>query len=281
MGKWQYWWWRLIYTQLVILSTLPLHFHRSAARNASNMGTQLGPPVMGDARAHTRAHGGHIYQQSVPSSAVRGSPFPPVRRTRPRGLALTVAPPSSAEPSAGFYGFSVSGSVSRSVQDGENIGRHFDRTFGWGRDSFPPLPWIPLETESQWWGPFNPPNPNAQPGTTDSVTRNFFPQRPTSERATQSRQDNGYQRIPPPAMPPFMWEALELLAMLLLCFLLYCVWFPLYIPILHKSCMFWTWDLLFAESGPELFLVFLFHLEAALNMPLGCEFITLNSPLHV
>ncbi|KAJ0969296.1 hypothetical protein J5N97_022173 [Dioscorea zingiberensis] len=179
--------------------------HGSAARNANNMGTQLGPPVLGDTRAHTRGHGGHIYQQSVPFSAVRGSPFAPIRRIRPRGSAMTGATPSSAEPSAGFYGFSVSGSLNRSVQEGESIGRHFDRTHGWGRDSFTHLPWIPLEAESHWWSPFNPSNANPQPGATDSVTRNFFPQRPTSERATQGRQENnGYQRIPPPAMPPFM-----------------------------------------------------------------------------
>ncbi|EHA8586240.1 putative E3 ubiquitin-protein ligase RFI2 [Cocos nucifera] len=114
---------------------------------------------------------------------------------RPRGVTLisSVATSSSAE-IGGFYGFSVSGSVSRNHQEGENVGRHIDRFYGWGREGFTPLPWLPVEGESQWWSPFNP-NQNPQPGS--------FTQRTAAERVTQSRPENGYQRMPP-RMPPYM-----------------------------------------------------------------------------
>ncbi|XP_010909243.1 E3 ubiquitin-protein ligase IPI1 [Elaeis guineensis] len=169
--------------------------HGSISRSGNNLLGSLGPPVMGEARGHTRGLGSHIYQQSVSSSSVRSSPFAPIRRMRPRGVTLisSVATSSSAE-IGGFYGFSVSGSVSRNHQEGENIGRHIDQFYGWGREGFTPLPWIPVEGESQWWSPFNP-NQNPQPGS--------FTQRTASERVTQSRPENGFQRMTP-RMPPYM-----------------------------------------------------------------------------
>lgn len=161
----------------------------------------LGPPVIGDVRAHahTRGHGSsHMYQQSMPSSSHRSPQFPTIRRPRPRGLtlisSLAAASPSSAEV-GGFYGFaSVSGSASsRNHQDAESAARHFDRFYGWGgREGFTSLPWIPLEGESQWWGPFN---PNQTPQAGGSFVQRGGP----TERAPQSRSDNGYQRTPPPS----------------------------------------------------------------------------------
>ncbi|XP_072964377.1 E3 ubiquitin-protein ligase IPI1-like isoform X2 [Typha angustifolia] len=163
--------------------------HGSVARNGGNIVPPLGPPVIGEVRGHTRGLGNQFYQQSVNLLA-------PTRRLRPRGLTLvsSVAASSSAE-SGGFYGFSLSGSSSRNHQDGESIGRHMDRFYGWGREGYTPLPWIPVEGESQWWGPFNP-NQNPQPGG--------FNQRAATDRVTQSRPENIYQRMPPPRMPPYM-----------------------------------------------------------------------------
>nr|XP_010905848.1 uncharacterized protein LOC105032943 isoform X1 [Elaeis guineensis] len=169
--------------------------HGSVARSGNNLVTSLGPPVIGEVRGHTRGPASHIYLQSVSSSSLRTSPFAPIRRMRPRGVTLisSVASSSSAE-IGGFYGFSLSGSVSRNHQEGENIGRHIDRFYGWGREGFSPLPWIPLEGESQWWSPFNP-NQNPQPGS-------FTQRAAASERVTHGHPENGYQRMSHPRMPP-------------------------------------------------------------------------------
>lgn len=177
--------------------------HGSGPRSGSNLMASLGPPILGELRGHThnRGHGSnHIYQQSVPSTSIRGTPFPPVRRSRPRGFALisSLAATSSAAEVGGFYGFaSVSSSANRTHQDTESMARHYDRFYGWGsREGLTPLPWIPLDGESQWWSPFNP-NQASQSGGS-------FIQRPSNaERVGQTRQDNGYQRMPPPPrMPP-------------------------------------------------------------------------------
>ncbi|KAJ6799882.1 uncharacterized protein M6B38_204040 [Iris pallida] len=182
------------------------HMHgASVPRNGSNLVASMGP-VIGEVRGHTHTHGhgsNHMYQQSMPSSSVRSSPFPPIRRPRPRGVTLissVSATTSTSAEVAGFYSFaSVSGSANnRSHQDAENAARHFDQVYGWGgREGFTSLPWIPLEGESQWWGPFN---PNQTPQSGGS-----FVQRPANaERGTtQGRQENGFQRMPPaPRMPP-------------------------------------------------------------------------------
>lgn len=176
----------------------PINF-RSVARNGSNLVGSLGPPVTGEIRGHNGGLGSHMYHPSLYSSSLRSSPFAPIRRMRPRGLTLvsSIAAPSSAEV-GGFYGFSVSGSVNRNHQEGESIGRHVDRFYGWGREGISPLPWIPIEGESHWWSPFNP-NQNPQSGN--------YTQRATAERSTPNCPENGYQHRPPPRLPPYMWEA--------------------------------------------------------------------------
>ncbi|ONK56049.1 uncharacterized protein A4U43_C10F3610 [Asparagus officinalis] len=179
--------------------------HGSGPRNGSNLVPPLGPPAIGELRAHThtRGHGNnnHIYQQSVPSSSIRTAPFPPMRRSRPRGFTLisSLAATSSSAEVNGFYGFaSVSSSANRSHQEAESMSRHFDPFYGWGggREGLSPLPWIPLEGESQWWAPFN---PNQAPQSGGS----FLQRANTTERVGQNRSDNGFQRMPPPPrMPP-------------------------------------------------------------------------------
>ncbi|XP_020587672.1 uncharacterized protein LOC110029635 [Phalaenopsis equestris] len=142
---------------------------------------------------HPRSH-----SQAVSSSSSRVSTFAPARRPRPRGLALISS--SSSTDIGALYGFSVSNSATRSHQDSD---RHFDRYYGWGRESFTPLPWIPLEGESQWWSPFN---PNHPPQTGSFVRRGGS----SGDRITQNHSENGYQRIPlhpwmpPPPPPPYM-----------------------------------------------------------------------------
>ncbi|CAL9114351.1 E3 ubiquitin-protein ligase IPI1 [Musa acuminata AAA Group] len=170
--------------------------HGSVARNGSNLVGSLGPPVTGEIRGHNGGLGSHMYHPSLYSSSLRSSPFAPIRRMRPRGLTLvsSIAAPSSAEV-GGFYGFSVSGSVNRNHQEGESIGRHVDRFYGWGREGISPLPWIPIEGESHWWNPFNP-NQNPQSGN--------YTQRATAERSTPNCPENGYQHRPPPRLPPYM-----------------------------------------------------------------------------
>ncbi|KAJ6834720.1 uncharacterized protein M6B38_333350 [Iris pallida] len=168
--------------------------HGPFPRTGSNLMASLGPPVVGDARGHTHARGhgsSHMYQQSMPSSTLRSSPFPPIRRPRPRGPTLVSSLATTTSSSGN----------SRSHQEAENAARHFDRFYGWvSRESFTSLPWIPLEGESQWWGPFN---PNQAPQSGGS-----FLQRPANgERVAQSRPENGFQRMPPaPRMPqpPYM-----------------------------------------------------------------------------
>lgn len=172
-------------------------------RNGSNLVTSLGSPV-GDARSsHSRPHGGHIFQQSSSSSSARSSAFFPIRRTRPRRVAFisSIATTSSAEV-GGFYGFSLSGMAGGRYQDGESSGRHFDRMYGWGREGFAPLPWVPVEGDPQWWNPFHPSN-QTQPGSMESASRRY-PQRGDTEGVLQGLPDSGYQQIPVLRMPPFM-----------------------------------------------------------------------------
>lgn len=176
-------------------------------RAASNLVASLTPPIIGDAGNHNRGHNGHIYQQSASSSSLRNVPFAPIRRTRQRGLTLvsSVGTNFTVE-NSGFYGFSVSsGSVNRSHQDGDSIGRRFDRFYGWVRDGFSPLPWIPVDGEPWWWSPFHP-NQNPQSGGTDSVSRGYFPQRVNVDRVAQGRPENNnaHQRIPFPRMSHLM-----------------------------------------------------------------------------
>lgn len=181
---------------------LSLKYWRSiSTRSGSNLVVgSIPPPVHGEVRSNARGNGSHIYQQPVSSSPPRSSPFPPIRRSRPRGVALIST--STSSDLGGFYGFSVSNSTSRSLQDSS---RHFDRYYGWGREGFAPFPWIPLEGESRWWGPFN---PNHAPQSGSFLQRGGT----NNDRGTQSRSENGYnhQRIPPPTrMPPppphYMW----------------------------------------------------------------------------
>lgn len=169
---------------------------RSVARSGSNLVGSVGPPMTGEVRGHNSGLGSHMYQPSLFSSSLLSSPFTPIRRMRPRGVTLvsSVGAPSSAEV-GGFYGFSVSGSVNRNHQEGDNLGRHVDRFYGWGRDGISPLPWIPVEGESHWWGPFNP---------SESPVPGGFTQRATPERATHNCPENGYQQMPPPGLPPYM-----------------------------------------------------------------------------
>lgn len=160
--------------------------HSSIATRSGNnlLASTMGPPIMREVRAHARGHG-----QSVSSSSSRASPFTPVRRSRPRGLAL-ISTSSSAD-LGGLYGFSVTSSSSRSLQDSDR------RYFGWGREGYTPLPWIPVEGESQWWGPFN---PNHAPQFGSFLQRGGT----SSEIIAQNHSESGYhQQIPlPPWMPP-------------------------------------------------------------------------------
>ncbi|KAG0447377.1 hypothetical protein HPP92_028368 [Vanilla planifolia] len=168
-----------------------------AARSGSNnvLTGAMGLPVIGEVRAHARGHGSHMYQQSISSSSLRSSPFPHIRRSRPRGL--TFISSSASNDVNGFYGFSVSSST-RNPQDS---GRHFDRFFGWSREGFAPLPLVQLEGESQWWGPFN----QAHSGSYLQRGGN------AGDRVAQNRSENGYHqrmpphnRMPPPPPPPYM-----------------------------------------------------------------------------
>lgn len=179
--------------------------HGSGPRSGSNPMASLGPPVLGEPRGHThtRGHGtNRIYQPPIPSSSRPSPPFSPMRRSRPRGFALvsSLATTSSAAEIGGFYGFaSLTSSANRSHHDAESIARNFERFYGWNnREGLAALPWIPVEGESQWWSPFN---PNQAPQSGGS-----FLQRPNAaaaERAGQSQQENGFQRLPlPPRMPP-------------------------------------------------------------------------------
>ncbi|XP_068665448.1 E3 ubiquitin-protein ligase IPI1-like isoform X2 [Aristolochia californica] len=185
----------------------PLHFiHGSAGRAGSSLVASLVPPVVGDGREHTRGPGGHhVFQQSASASSLRSPPFAPVRRPRSRGLALISATGGNASGEASeFYGFSVTGSVSLTHQDGESTGRRSDRVYGWVRDGFAPVPWVPVEGESQWWNPFHSNQNPHQAGSAETMNRSYFPQRVLPERVAQGRPDTAYQRVPLPRMSPFM-----------------------------------------------------------------------------
>ncbi|KAK8914286.1 hypothetical protein KSP39_PZI023790 [Platanthera zijinensis] len=161
----------------------PLPHGSVAARSGSNLlASSMVPPIMREVRSHTRGHG-----QSVSSSSTRASNFAPIRRSRPRGVAL-ISTTSSADIGT-LYGFSVSGSTGRSHQDSDR------RYFGWGRESFTPLPWIPVEGESQWWGPFN---PNHAPQFGSFLQRGAT----SGDLIAQNHSDSGYHPLPPWMPPP-------------------------------------------------------------------------------
>lgn len=175
-------------------------YYRPTPRNGSNLMAPLGsvPAVMAETRGHGHgARGGHMYQQSM-HSTMQSSPFPPTtRRVRPRALTITsfIAAASSAE-IGGPHGFAPPGTVNRSLTpDGEGVSRPVDRPYGWGREGFAPFPWIPADSESHWWGTFNP---------IQNHTHGSFTRRPAGERIPQNHPENGYQPVPPQRMPPFL-----------------------------------------------------------------------------
>ncbi|ERN06435.1 uncharacterized protein LOC18434631 [Amborella trichopoda] len=185
----------------------PLPFLHGSASRAGNgaVPSLVAPPD----RAHAR--GAHIYNQQSGSPPLRGAHFataaaPSLRRIIPRGLTLISS--DTNNPNNGFY--------ARARQDGgdgsgSSIGRRF---YGWAREGVAgPLPWIPIEGESQWWGPFFPSPGNPQNGGSSEPImsgRVYFHHRYIAsmmERApSQGRQDgNPYQRAPHLArMGPFM-----------------------------------------------------------------------------
>lgn len=173
----------------------------SSAARGNNMFVPVGAPLTGEAASgYTSGHGSHIYQQSVPQnsfnsghgshiytsghgshiyqqSGPRSSQLAPVRR-RVRPRALSPLANSSTAGTGGMFG-----SVNRNTQDNENAG---SSSYSWGL----PLPWIPNEQESQWWGPLNPnPAPQTRPQE--------LPRRAAPQRSPQGRSENGYQRMPP------------------------------------------------------------------------------------
>lgn len=177
-------------------------YYRPTPRNGSNLMAPLGsvPAVMAETRGHGHgSRGGHMYQQSM-HSTMQSSPFPPTtRRVRPRALTITsfIAAASSAE-IGGPHGFAPPGTVNRSLTpDGEGVSRPVDRPYGWGREGFAPFPWIPADSESHWWGTFNP---------IQNHTHGSFTRRPAGERRPQGHPvpENGYQPVPPQRMPPFL-----------------------------------------------------------------------------
>ncbi|CAA6668130.1 unnamed protein product [Spirodela intermedia] len=140
-----------------------------------------------------------IHLSPPSSSPSRGRAFLPVR-TWPRRVAFVstmaaaaAAAASSSVEAGGLYRLSLPGAATgQRHQEGEGTGRHFDHLYGVGRDGFSTIPWIPVDGEPQWWGPFHHGVPNPPPGI--------------RRRAVADSPDGGY--LPPPIpllrMPPFV-----------------------------------------------------------------------------
>ncbi|KAK1259944.1 hypothetical protein QJS04_geneDACA021494 [Acorus gramineus] len=171
----------------------------SRNNTSSHQRVVVRPPVVGDVRGQTRLHGSRRYSQSASTSStsLHGAHFAQVRRMRPGELAFissTASTASLSEPGGGFYRFSL------------NRAAHLDgdRLYGWGGQEGlgAPLPWIPIEEESQWWAPPVHRNQNHQLGSGDSTGRNYFPQRVVSERVAHGggHPRGGFL----PRMTPFM-----------------------------------------------------------------------------
>jgi hypothetical protein len=140
----------------ILLALTMFNYCRPTPRNGSSFVVPLGsaPAVVAQTRGHGHGARGHMYQPSMQS----GSFTPTTRRVRLRALTITsfIAAAASAE-IGGAHRFSAPGAVNRSViPDVEGISRPDDRSYAWGREGFAPLPWIPAEGDSQWWGSFNP-----------------------------------------------------------------------------------------------------------------------------
>ncbi|KAK1282895.1 hypothetical protein QJS10_CPB22g00356 [Acorus calamus] len=172
----------------------------SRNNTSSHQRVVVRPPVVGDIRGQTCLHGSRMYSQSASTSStsLHGVHFAQVRRMRPGGLAFISSTAMTAllsEPGGGFYRFSL------------NRAAHIDgnRLYGWGGQEGlgAPLPWIPIEEESQWWAPPIHPNQNHQLGSGVSMGRNYFPQRVVGERVVS--HGSGHPRGGFfPRMSPFM-----------------------------------------------------------------------------
>lgn len=219
-----------------------LFCHRSGPHNGSNL---VGPSVIGDLRGqtHTRGHSNNrMYQQSVPPSSLQNAPFPPTRRSRPRGFTLisSLATTSSSSEIGGFPGFSsVSNSASRSHQGAENISPHFDRFYGWdGREHLAPLPWIPQDgSQSQLWSAFNP-NVAPHPGGSTFLQRAIG-----SQRISRRLSENASQRTPPPSRrppPSFMWWGTALAVLFKMSLVIWLLFVcKICDAIMHYNCLVW------------------------------------------
>ncbi|KAJ4757724.1 RING/U-box superfamily protein [Rhynchospora pubera] len=183
-------------------------------RNGNAVGSTVAivpPPVAEVRSSHSRGSSGstgtatgHIYQ---PALHANSPSLVTMRRVRPRGVTFFSSVSTTASTTTsnnadmgGMYSYNHAGSTDRlGAPESQNLGRHMDRVYAPpSREGPTQLPWIPLEGESQWWGPFNP-TPNVQ-------NLAGFGQRTSGERGPQGRSDNGYpphmgpSRMPPPFM---------------------------------------------------------------------------------
>ncbi|CAN6468880.1 unnamed protein product [Victoria cruziana] len=167
----------------------PFLFGHGSSRAASSVISSGVPPYVVNSRGHARVH---AYQQTSP--AIRGA-FPvPSRRSAPRSLAPVPTSHLGAAAAAatpldhgGFY--STVSASSRNRQDGESSGSRQNHGHGWERERFAPFPWVPVDGESHWWGPFH--HGQAPTGSTaggpDSVHRSVHWLYAGVDRAAQTQ----------------------------------------------------------------------------------------------
>ncbi|XP_026449483.1 E3 ubiquitin-protein ligase RFI2-like [Papaver somniferum] len=180
----------------------------SGSRAGSSSASSMVPPYPNNSsRGHERMfqglHAFHQQQQTNPIGL--RAHVPHVRRSSgPRGLAASAGPvTSSSDRTSGFFVFpSSSGSSGQNIQETENQLR--TRFYAWERDRFAPFPLVPVDRESNWWGPFH----QASSGSDPSSRGSYWHRYGGSERMpSQSRSESShYQPLHHPSgrMHPFI-----------------------------------------------------------------------------
>eukprot|EP00262_Sarcandra_glabra_P009830 TRINITY_DN2445_c0_g2_i1.p1 TRINITY_DN2445_c0_g2~~TRINITY_DN2445_c0_g2_i1.p1 ORF type:complete len:421 (+),score=29.28 TRINITY_DN2445_c0_g2_i1:235-1497(+) len=157
----------------------PFHLgHGSGPRAGNSVISPMVPHFPSNSRTHSRVHGPHTYHQQPIFSGGR-------RSSSQRSSAPVVTAPSPSD-NASFYPFPLPSSSGRNLQEAENS--ISNRFYAWERDRFAPYPLIPVDRDSNWWGPFH-----QASGGSDSGNRTGFWHRPEhgSERtSSQGRAEN-------------------------------------------------------------------------------------------
>ncbi|GLJ09375.1 hypothetical protein SUGI_0107660 [Cryptomeria japonica] len=169
------------------------------------------PPTVTNEFVHSHSHiqgpgGGQLYHPPSSVSSMYGG-LGHGRRSRPRDPLVSSRRVIQNIPAEQARVQGASAYPMSRNQEADSVGWHQNNPFyGWQREGFPPVPWVPVDQDSQRWGWFHP-GQNPQNMPTESTNRNYHRHSYFSaDGGPQVRpgipSENPYQRHACPRFPP-------------------------------------------------------------------------------